>query len=89
MVSPNASAGWQFEELRRFLEANRNDPLLNKKVVLLMNPEDVRFSDALILDRFWPAILKAIAGTPATIIPSPDSDIPSNTTTLKRAQDPG
>ena len=77
MHSPKPLTGWQFEELRKFLESNKDDPLLDRKAVLLLNPEDLRSSDGILLNHFWPAILRAISGTPLRVIPSPDSDLAS------------
>jgi hypothetical protein len=51
---------WQFGELKKYLEANKEDPLLNSRRVCLVNPEQRKEVNNIILQYLWPAVIKGI-----------------------------
>ncbi len=55
---------WQKTELARFLEKNRDAPLLDSKTVLLANPKEKRELERMIKQVFLPTIRETLASTP-------------------------
>lgn len=51
---------WQLGELKKYLEANKEDPLLNSRRVCLVNPEQRKEVNNIILQYLWPAVIKGI-----------------------------
>jgi len=74
MIAPVEERGWQFDELRKFLDANKSDALLDKMTVVLTNPEERERLDELLLTHFWPRVSDAILGTGLMVMPSKHPD---------------
>lgn len=51
---------WQLGELKKYLEANKEDPLLNSRRVCLVNPDQRKEVNNIILQYLWPAALKGV-----------------------------
>jgi len=51
---------WQLGELKKYLEANKEDPLLNSRRVCLVNPEQRKEVNNIILQYLWPAVIKGM-----------------------------
>ena len=54
---------WQLGELKKYLEANKEDPLLNSRRVCLVNPEQRKEVNNIILQYLWPAVIKGIGSS--------------------------
>ena len=74
MVAPIEERGWQFDELREFLDANKFDPFLDQKTVVLTDPEERERLDDLLLTYFWPRVSIAISGSGLNVMPSSRPD---------------
>ena len=51
---------WQHGELKKYLEANGEDPLLDSRRVCLVNPDQRKEVTTIILQYLWPAALKGV-----------------------------
>lgn len=74
MIAPVEERGWHFDELRKFLDANKSDAWLDKKAIVLTNPEERERLDDLIMTHFWPCVSDTISGTGLSIMPSRHPD---------------
>jgi hypothetical protein len=51
---------WQYKELRKYLEVHSNDQELTLKAVHLINSEQVKKIDSILIDNLWPAVIKGV-----------------------------
>ena len=56
-------SNWQLGELKKYLEANKEDPLLNSRRVCLVNPEQRKGVNNIILENLWPAVIKGVSSS--------------------------
>jgi hypothetical protein len=68
MNEKNASGCWQVDSLTRYLEENREDPLLDSKTILLSNPSQRIELDKIIKEQLWPAVMDVLDPTPFRIL---------------------
>ncbi len=73
----------------RYLEKNREDPLLDSKTVFLANPKQKIELDRIIKEELWPAVINELAGNPIQVhnmkdgFPSSGIDDDNNVYTCK------
>jgi len=68
MNEKNDTRCWQVDSLARYLEENREDPLLDSKSIFLSNPNQKIELDKIIKEQLWPAVIDALAPTPFQIL---------------------
>jgi hypothetical protein len=75
MIASFTEGGWQFEELRKLLKRNENDPDLDHRSIHLVNPDDQLALDRAILGVICPHMESALAGTPMGLLPTRESRV--------------
>jgi hypothetical protein len=89
MNGKNPFKQWQISELTRYLEKNREDPLLDSKTVFLANPRQKIELDRIIKEELWPTVINELAGNPIQVhdvkdgFPSSDIDDDNNVYTCR------
>ncbi len=70
MKKEDIEKSWQYKELRKYLKVNSNDQELFLKAVHLINSEQVKNIDSIIIDNLWPAVIKGVGTSGFWLKPS-------------------
>lgn len=68
---------WQLPELKRFLAANADDPLLGARTVFLSNPREMLRLGRLLREHLWPVVRDSLEGTPLRVL-NPGGNLPES-----------
>jgi len=57
---------WQYKELQKYLEVQFRDQELALKAVYLVDSEQVKKIDSIMIDNLWPAVIKGVGTSEKT-----------------------
>lgn len=60
MKREDIEKSWQYKELQKYLEVHSDDKELPLKAVQLINSDQVKKIDSIMIDNLWPAVIKAV-----------------------------